>query len=110
MSELRPGEYVGKDGKMYWVNDGMSVRWEGSDYYDIMICHPDFPAALAALQELAEEQVKAPWVHLDPTLTKRIRADGTEPETYSNEFNWRAEDKAAWWIVAFRKGLEVGRE
>lgn len=76
--ELKPGEYVGQDGATYSVTH-IYAKWRDGDGYHgtqaVRPTDPDFPAALAALQALWEDQGN-PWIPIGNMY--RIRQNGTD--------------------------------
>ncbi len=114
MSELKPGEFR-SEGVVFHA---ISVRADGPLTKDCLygthqIRHvvpidPDFPAALAALQALYEEQEKVEWVEI--TSVTRIQENGEDPQwrDFGSDL-WKPAMPGSAWVLAFRKGLGVGK-
>ena len=105
---LKPGEYRGACGAIHEAKAITYNCQESRSPWGGMIfpAHGDFPAALAALQALYEQQ-KPEWVEIDKW--SRIRADGTDPQWRSAAHPWAAASENCLWIPAYRAGLERGK-
>ena len=123
MSEA-PGTYTGADGREYrWVKDGWGnyrmTRWDnGREYAWDTIAPADWPAAKAALDALVEAEEEE-WVEIGEPQglregQRRIRRDGSQPQTkskpYYGEEKWVDLTTSAYWVDAYRKGRQVALE
>jgi hypothetical protein len=100
---MRPGEYINTLGRKECVQ-GVSLG--------VGCCRPgmpDFPAALEALQALAEEAGKAPWVEFRAgEWDHRIRADGIVGQYQSHlDGRWIDCDQHDGTLKGFREGLKA---
>ncbi len=106
---MKPGHYIGCDGKTRYANSIF-----GTNHY-VTPMHPDFPAALEALQRLAEEEevkmyVKFQWPG-QPYAEYRIHRNGECPEHKERgSKEWQSAWDEAPWVDAFRAGLKAARD
>jgi len=97
---VKPGEYVGKDGKLYTVCNS----------------YADISAAKAALDALIEAEAEE-WVdvvsldHRCADYALRIRRDGSNPQYLGGATRaWVQTREDEDWALAYRKGREVALE